>query len=263
MSETKKTFRIWAQGATHQTAHGNYLGELLPHMQSCLDPDFELTFHTIEPPVTTVHALTEFRFSREVIRGAIEAEKTGCDIFFMNHFQDVGLYEARSAVSIPVLGLGETTLLHSCMLGRKLGLLAINPAFIPAHADQVTRYGLQNRVVGIRAINANISDYMEAFKSPAKKAALAEVFNREARRLMDDGADVIVPTGGIPMMLFANDNGANIDGAPIVNGVTILVKAAEMALKLKMRGGIGCSRVVHSGYALPSPQALQEFLAHG
>ena len=252
MSETKKRFRIWAQGATHQTAHGNYLNELLPHMQSCLDPDFELTFHTIEPPVTTVHALTEFRFSREVIRGAIEAERTGCDIFFMNHFQDVGLYEARSAVSIPVLGLGETTLLHSCMLGRKLGLLAINPAFIPAHADQVTRYGLQNRVVGIRAINANISDYMEAFKSSAKKEALAEVFNRQARRLMDDGA-------GWQHAPY----GANIDGAPIVNGVTILVKAAEMALKLKMRGGIGCSRVIHSGYALPSPQALQEFLAHG
>lgn len=263
MSETKKKFRIWAQGATHQTAHGNYLGELLPHMQACLDRDFELTFHTITPPVTTVHALSEFRFSREVIRGAIEAEKTGFDVFFMNHFQDVGLYEARAAVSIPVLGLGETSLLHACTMGRQLGLLAINPAFIPAHADQVARYGLQNRVTGIRAINANISDYMEAFKSPEKKAALQAIFDREARRLLDEGADVIVPTGGIPMMLFGGKPGANIDGAPIVNGVTVVVKAAEMALKLKTLGGIGCSRVAHSGFALPSAQTLDEFLNHG
>lgn len=263
MTATKQKFRIWAQGATHQTAHQNYLGELLPHMQSCLDPDFELTFHTITPPVTTVHALSEFRFSREVIRGAIEAEKSGCDVFFMNHFQDVGLYEARAAVSIPVLGLGETTLLHSCTLGRQLGLLAINPAFIPAHADQVTRYGLQHRVAGIRAINANISDYMEAFKSPEKKAALYAVFEREARRLLEEGADVIVPTGGIPMMLFAGEAGANIDGAPIINGVTIVVKAAEMALKVKKLSGIECSRVAHSGFALPSEQTLREFLQHG
>lgn len=263
MTENKHKLRIWAQGATGQIPHRDYLATLLPHMQYCLDPNFELTFHTITTPVTTVHALSEFRFSREVIRNAIAAEKEGCDVYFMNHFQDVGLYEARAAVSIPVLGLGETTLLHACTMGRKLGLLAINPAFIPAHCDQVTRYGLQQRVAGIRAINANISDYMEAFTSPEKKAVLTEVFEREARRLLDDGADVIVPTGGIPMMLFAGEAGANVDGAPIVNGVTIVVKAAEMAVKLRTLGGIGTSRVAQSGFALPSEQTLQEFLQHG
>jgi Asp/Glu/hydantoin racemase len=263
MSEDKRKYRIWAQGATDQTGHRNYLAALLPHMQSCVDPDFELTFHTITPSVTTVHALSEFRFSREVIRGAIAAERDGCDVFFMNHFQDVGLYEARAAVSIPVLGLGESTLLHACTMGRKLGLLAINPAFIPGHADQVMRYGLQQRVAGIRTIDARISDYMEAFNRPAKKAALEEVFLREARRLLDAGADVIVPTGGIPMMLFASEPGANVDGAPVVNGVTILIKAAEMAVKLRRLGAMTTSRIAQSGFALPSEQTLREFLEHG
>lgn len=263
MNEAKRKYRIWAQGATDQIGHANYLAALLPHMQSCVDPDFELTFHTITPSVTTVHALSEFRFSRAVIRGAIEAERDGCDVFFMNHFQDVGLYEARASVSIPVIGLGESTLLHACTIGRKLGLLAINPAFIPGHNDQVTRYGLQHRVAGIRAINANISDYMEAFTSPEKKAALGEVFEREARFLLDAGADVIVPTGGIPMMLFAAASGANIDGAPILNGVTVVVKAAEMAVKLRKLGGIGTSRVAQSGFGLPSEKTLREFLEHG
>jgi Asp/Glu/hydantoin racemase len=263
MNEDKRTYRIWAQGATDQIGHRTYLAALLPHMQACVDPDFDLAFHTITPSVTTVHALSEFRFSREVIRGAIQAERDGCDVFFMNHFQDVGLYEARASVSIPVLGLGESTLLHACTMGRKLGLLAINPAFIPTHADQVLRYGLQQRVAGIRAIDANIGDYMEAFASPDKKAALGAVFEREARKLLDAGADVIVPTGGIPMMLFAGEPGANVDGAPIVNGVTVVVKAAEMAVKLRRLGGMGASRVAHSGFALPSAQTLDEFLQHG
>jgi Asp/Glu/hydantoin racemase len=263
MSDEKRKYRIWAQGATDQIGHRTYLAKLLPHMQACVDSDFELAFHTITPSVTTVHALSEFRFSREVIRGAIQAERDGCDVFFMNHFQDVGLYEARAAVSIPVLGLGESTLLHACTMGRKLGLLAIHPAFIPAHADQVMRYGLQQRVAGIRAINASIGDYMQAFESPEKKAELGAVFEREARRLLDAGADVIVPTGGIPMMLFANEAGANIDGAPVVNGVTIVVKAAEMAVKLKKLGAMGTSRIAQSGFALPSAQTLQEFLEHG
>jgi Asp/Glu/hydantoin racemase len=255
--------RIWAQGATDQVGHRNYLAALLPHMKACTDPDFELEFKTMTPSITTVHALSEFRFSREVIRGAIQAEREGYDVFFMNHFQDVGLYDARASVNIPVLGLGEATLLHACTLGRMLGLLAINPAFIPTHTEQVHRYGLQQRIAGIRAINANIGDYMEAFASPAKKAELRAIFEREARRLIDGGADVIVPTGGIPMMLFGNEPGANIDGAPIVNGVTVVIKAAEMAVKLKRLGGAVASRHPQSGFALPSAQALEEFLSHG
>jgi allantoin racemase len=262
LNATKK-HRIWAQGATDQVGHPNYLAALLPHMKSCTDPDFELEFKTMTPSVTTVHALSEFRFSREVIRGAIQAEREGYDAFFMNHFQDVGLYDARASVNIPVLGLGEATLLHACTMGRKLGLLAINPAFIPTHAEQVHRYGLQQRIAGIRAVNANIGDFMEAFASLPKKAELWAIFEREARRLIDAGADIIVPTGGIPMMLFGNEPGANVDGAPIINGVTVVIKAAEMAVKLKRCGFPIASRHSQSGFALPSPQALQEFLNHG
>ena len=258
-----KKHRIWAQGATDQVGHRSYLAHLLPHMKACTDPDFELDFKTMTPSVTTVHALSEFRFSRAVIRGAIQAERDGYDAFFMNHFQDVGLYEARAAVNIPVLGLGEATLLHACTIGRKLGLLTINPAFIPTHAEQIHRYGLQQRIAGIRAINASMSDYMEAFTSPAKKSELQAIFEREARLLIDVGADVIVPAGGIPMMLFGNASEANVDSSPIVNGVTVLIKAAEMAVKLRRLGMSVASRHPQSGFALPSAQALEEFLSHG
>src|SRR5262245_37185092 len=99
-----KKHRIWAQGATDQVGHRSYMEALLPHMKACTDPDFEFEFKTMTPSVTTVHALSEFRFSRAVIRGAIQAEREGYDVFFMNHFQDVGLYDARAAVRIPVLG---------------------------------------------------------------------------------------------------------------------------------------------------------------
>jgi Asp/Glu/hydantoin racemase len=258
-----KKHRIWAQGATDQVGHRSYLAQLLPHMKACTDPDFEVEFKTMTPSVTTVHALSEFRFSRAVVRGAIQAEREGYDAFFMNHFQDVGLYDARAAVKIPVLGLGEATLLHACTMGRKIGLLAINPAFIPTHNEQIVRYGLQQRIAGIRAIEASIPDYMEAFTSPAKKSELLAVFEREARRLLDDGSDVIVPTGGIPMMLFGQRPNANVDGAPIVNGVTVVIKATEMAVKLKGLGVPVISRIPQSGFALPSAQTLDEFLNHG
>ena len=262
MNTPQRKFRIWAQGATDQVGHRSYLAKLLPYIQASADPEFEVTFHTTTPSVTTTHPLSEFRFARAVIRAAIEAEQQGCDAFYMNHFQDVGLAEARSAVSIPVLGLGESTLLYSCTLGRKLGLLAINPAFVPVHEEQVTRYGLTSRVAGLRSLDLKISDYMEGFESEPMRAHIAAAFEREARALLAAGADVIVPTGGIPMMMFGTP-GANIDGAPIVNGCSVVIKMAEMAIKLKSMTGLAASQRPTSGYAKPSAQVLDEFLNHG
>ena len=235
-----------------------YLARLEPHLRACVDPAFSIEFHTTTPPATTTHALTEFRIAAAVIRGAIAAERAGYDCFIVNHFQDAGLAEAKSAVDIPVLGLGETTLLHACMLGRKLGLVTINPAFIPWHEDQVIRYGLSQRVVGVRAVDATVADFMSAFATESGYAPLRAKFEREVNALIAAGADVIVPAGGLPMMLFGTEHAATIGGAPILNGVTILVKAAEMAVRLRALGGIGVSR--RSNFAKPPPLALAEFL---
>ena len=111
----------------------------------------------------------------------------------ITHFQDAGLAEVKSVVDIPVLGLGETSLFHACTLGRKLGLVTINPVFIPWHEDQVIRYGLQQRVVGVRAVKATVKDFIDAFASPEAFEKLKPLWERECRVLLDAGADVIVP----------------------------------------------------------------------
>ena len=117
MNSVKK-IRIWAQGATDQVGHRTYLAAAsAAHEGVHRSRIRSLEFKTMTPSVTTVHALSEYRFSRAVIRGAIQAEREGYDVFFMNHFQDVGLYDARASVNIPVLGLGEATLLHACSDG--------------------------------------------------------------------------------------------------------------------------------------------------
>lgn len=259
--ESKKQSRIWFQGATDRADMAPYIGKLEPHLKAILDPEFTGTFNTTTPPATTTHALTEFRIARNFIRSAVEAQRQGYDAMAITHFQDAGLAEAKSAVDIPVLGLGETTLLHACTLGRKLGLVTINPSFIPWHEDQVIRYGLQQRVIGVRAVNAKVSDFMDAFSSKAGYDALFPKWERECKTLLDAGADVIIPAGGLPMMLYASEPGANMDGAPIVNGITVLAKTAELAIKLRRLAGTGVSR--RSNFAKPPEKALKEFMEQG
>lgn len=246
-------YKIWFQGATDRVHMAPYINRLEPHLKAILDPEFSGVFNTTSPPATTTHALTEFRVAASLIRGAVEAERQGYDAMAITHFQDAGLMEAKSAVDIPVLGLGETTLFHACMLGRKLGLVTINPAFVPWHEEQVIRYGLQQRVVGVRAVEAKVSDFIDAFAGKQAYDALYPKWERECRALLDAGADVIVPAGGLPMMLYGTP-GANIDGAPIVNGITVLAKTAEIFVKMRF----SVSR--RSNFAKPPEKALREFL---
>ncbi|MEK6244710.1 MAG: aspartate/glutamate racemase family protein [Pseudomonadota bacterium] len=262
MSETKGQYRIWFQGATDRVHMAPYISRVEAHLKAILDPEFSATFNTTTPPATTTHALTEFRIAGAFVRGALEAERQGYDAMAITHFQDAGLAEVKSVAEIPVVGLGETTLYHACTLGRKLGLVTINPAFIPWHEDQVIRYGLQQRVIGVRAVDARISDFIDAFARKDAFDALLPKWERECRILLDAGADVIVPAGGLPMMLFGSERGANLDGAPIVNGITLVAKAAEMAVKLRRMAGMAAvSR--RSNYAKPPEKSLKEFLGQG
>ncbi|MGH8734914.1 MAG: aspartate/glutamate racemase family protein, partial [Burkholderiales bacterium] len=225
--------RIWFQGATDKVHMAPYIAKVEAHLKSILEPGFEATFHTTTPPATTTHAITEFRIARNLIRNALEAEKQGYAAMAITHFQDAGLAEVKSVVDIPVLGLGETTLFHACTLGRKLGLVTINPVFIPWHEDQVIRYGLQQRVVGVRAVKATVKDFIDAFASEEAFHRLKPLWERECRAHLDAGADVIVPAGGLPMMLYG---GKLFEGAPVVNGITVIAKSAEMAIKLRQHG---------------------------
>lgn len=261
MSETPRRYKIWFQGATDRVAHSAYISRLEPFMRRVVSPEFDFSFNTVTPPATTTHAITEFRMARAFIGNAVRAEREGYDVVAITHFQDAGLAEAKSVVDIPVLGLGETTLMHACTLGRKLGLVTINPVFIPWHEDQVTRYGITSRVVGVRAVNAKIGDFMEAFERADAYEALRAKFEHEVNILLDAGADVIVPSGGLPMLLFGGEFGAQVGGAPVLNGLAIIAKAAEAAVKLKELTGIAVSR--RSNYAKPPEKSLSEFLEQG
>ena len=251
------TYKIWFQGATDKVHMAPYIAKVEAHLKSILDPEFSATFHTTTPPATTTHAITEFRIARNLIRNAVEAEKQGYDAMAITHFQDAGLAEVKSVAEIPVLGLGETTLMHSLTLGRRLGLITINPVFIPWHEDQVIRYGLQQRVVGVRAVPATVADFIDAFASPEGLQKLKPLWEKECRALLAAGADVIVPAGGLPMMLF----GGEFEGAPVVNGVTLIAKSAELAIKLRKQGMFKVSR--RSNFVKPPEKALKEFLEQG
>jgi hypothetical protein len=102
---------------------------------------------------------------------------------------------------------------------------------------------------------------MDAFAGEAGMAKLKPLWEAECRALLAAGADVIVPAGGLPMLMFGTESGATFEGVPIVNGLAVIAKAAEMAIKLHAKGHGKVSRA--SNFAKPPAQALTEFLEQG
>jgi allantoin racemase len=78
------------------------------------------------------------------------------------------------------------------------------------------------------------------------------------RPLVAAGAEVIIPAGGLPMLLFARERPFLIDGALVLNGIAVVAKAAEMALSLHRLTGSVVSR--RGSYAKASPEAIEEYL---
>jgi allantoin racemase len=258
MVEPSRPARLWYQSFVHPTEQRPYIERLQGLLDSAAAPGIRFEVHGLEPPDHLFHPLTEFRCAAQTIRNALEAERAGYDGFVIGHFQEPGLLEIRGAVDIPVVGLGEATFLASLSMGRRIGLVTIDPVFIDWHERQIRAYGLDQRVTGVRAIHCDLPGFMRAFTDEASYARVRDEFVDQVRPLVVAGAEVIIPAGGLPMLLFARECPFVIDGALVLNGITVVAKAAEMALALQRLTGSVVSR--RGTYAKASAACIDEYL---
>ena len=75
--------------------------------------------------------------------------------------------------------------------------------------------------------------------------------------MVADGAEVILPAGGLPMLLFARECPLVIDGALVLSGIVVAAKAAEMAVALHRLTGAVVSR--RGTYAKASAACVDEY----
>ena len=250
--------RLWYQSFVHPTEQAPYIARLEQQLAQVAAPGLQFEVHGLDPPDRFFHPLTEFRCAAQTIRTALQVERQGYDAFVIGHFQEPGLVEIRGALDIPVIGLGEAAMLAACSMGRRFGLITIDPIFIDWHERQVRAHGLTERLAGVRAIKIDLPGFMRAFTDEAAYRDVRADFAEQVRPLVAAGAEVIIPAGGLPMLLFARECPFVIEGALVLHGIAVVAKAAEMALALHRLTGSVVSR--RGTYAKASPQAIEEFL---
>lgn len=235
-----------------------YLERLRAYLGEIAGPETEVEVIGVTPPDRWFGRLSELRCGVVAVDNAIQAEQDGADAFVFGHFQEPGLYEARSACTIPVVGIGEASLLWAAHLGRRVALVSIDPVFEAIHLEQVERYGLADRVIGVGALAATVEDFAPAFAGDeAAYARLVERFREEALPLVERGADVVIPAGGLFGLLTAGEQGLRVGHAPVVNCIAVGLAWAETAVRLRALNGLEPSR--GPSFALAPPDAIREF----
>jgi allantoin racemase len=234
--------KVWYQSFVHPVQQAPYTKRLQAMLDAIASPGIRFEVKGLDPPISDFDALSELRCARQVIGNAIQAEKQGYDAFVLGHFQEPALVELRSAVDMPVVSLGESNMLAALSLGHRFGLVTVDPVFLPWHDRQVRVAGLAERCAGIKAITVNVAGFMKAYDDKRAYARVRADFVKQVRPLVEAGAEVIIPAGGLAQMLFAQERPFLIDGAPVLNGIAVVAKAAEMALALKDISGISIGR---------------------
>jgi hypothetical protein len=251
--------RIAWQGFTDPVANKPYVDRLVAYLNEIADPGFSFEFSGIAPPDRYFHRLTELRCSVQAAVAAVECEHDGVDAIVLGHFQDAGLWDLRGTLSVPVVGLGESSMLWSCQLGYRFGLITIHPNFLEWHEQQVRAYALADRCAGVRAMKTDVDVFMRAFGGDEESIGYVESqFEELGRELVAAGAEVLIPAGGLPALLLGTRHGYAIDGAVVLNANAVAAKEAEVAVKLRMLSGTEPCRT--GTFKRASAEAIEEFV---
>jgi len=239
--------RIWVQVFSSRNRNPNFHEALEAHLRSVVESGTE-----VEVRGTKKGGLGEqFRFFQAIDTPDIMENIVECrsakgeqryDAFVTLNSTDPALYEAREVLDIPVLGFLETTALAACAMGRKFSLITPNPKFSISYTQKIELYGLEKRLASIESMNVpHLPDYRNAFMDTAAHERVMSEFDAAARRAVAAGAEVIIPCGS-HAVLQSRRALREIEGALIMDGLTVLIKQAETAVKLQALMGTVVSR---------------------
>jgi allantoin racemase len=249
--------RLWYQSLTRPDAWPAYNAALRRLLDQAADPGTTIDVHGIEQRggIGDQYRYLEFIETIEVLENVRRAEREGYDAVLLGNIADPGLQQARELAGIPVLGLCETVVHLSCMMGARFGIVASNDKHRVKVEENITAYGLRSRLVASGRMRVErLVDLDLGFREPAARDDLLSRFTAAAEEVSAAGAEVVIPAVGVVMTLVAEAGITRLPGGALVpNGVAALVKAGEMAVKLRaLQGGNFTSRRL--AYARP-PQA--------
>jgi allantoin racemase len=204
------------------------------------------------PPLSYTHPFLRSVNDAIVAQDIMRCEAEGFDGVMIGTSADPGVYEARSAVRMPVVGSTESALGFASFIGRRAGVICITVhgdplglAYVRGIEGLAAKYGhrghlLENRPV--RPIAMTAEQFFHSFDRAIdgdcdEMMSAIEAVMRDFAR---DGADVLITanqfTGAV--MRKWGQSFLSPDGLPFIDNVVIGLKMVETLVSLRKSMGL-------------------------
>lgn len=201
-------------------------------------PDTKVDIHGVNVSHSTVErsAYTKYPHQAQIMDNALKAEADGYDAFCVACTMDMGFYEIREIVSIPVTFLSESCFHLACLLADKFALLANSESSAKRLSDKAKQYDLQARLIPSPAFNITLLEMVAGFKRPE---GIISVIEKAGHIAIDNGASILLPACNMLNMVLIEVGLRKIDLVPILDTAGAMVKMTELMVDLER---IGISR---------------------
>jgi allantoin racemase len=196
---------------------------------------------------------TELVNNRTVVENAVNASNEGFDAVVLGCWADP-LWELRAEMEIPIVGIGEASLLMALTLGARFAVITVDPGVVPLIEMDLRLYGLENRAIHrpVRSLDpsSDVELLLESIADP--NARFIPNFERVAKGCIADGAEVIIVGCGYYGPILSSHGYNRISGTdvPVLDCSAAGLKFAEMQADLYKSIGLRKSTI---GYFKPSP----------
>ena len=250
--------KIWWQSSTPIHRLHDYRNALTAHLNSVKRPDTEIHINGVDDGSMDLHYNAVVAINSYgpggVLNKIMQAQDQGYDAVAIGCFLDPAMQEAREVVSIPVMGLGEASMLAACMYGAKFSGVAFHKKQSQYHDRKAFEYGLKDRHVPFGDLGIDFNEVQKGFTDPGQ---MTERFIKECKRLGEQGAEVILAACATVNAIIRREKINEVDGVLIMDCNAVLLKTAEGMGDLYKSIGLQASRkLLYSG---PQKKSLDDW----
>ena len=158
----------------------------------------------------------------------IKAEREGYDAVFISCNLDIGLYEARSLVNIPVTGTLESAALMAYTMGTSFSLITVDDQNAKIQKMLLRQYGLEGKMKSFRSVGIDANDLYPG--KTQEDTILAKAVETARKCVKEDGAEVIIAGCTLfgSVLTYKMPDAVSAIGAPVIDGMVTGFKMAEM-----------------------------------
>ena len=250
--------KIWVQSGTPigvSDVYAPYLESLKKHAKRICRPDTVCEFPSLGKVFPgAARSRTQLHLvSHEAIKNAMRAEKEGFDVF-VTQTLDYGFREIREVINIPIVYMAQATLSFYSLLAPNFAFIVNSERLHHLYPELAERYQIKERMVPGGFVTFPYTDYANLWKNPQP---YIEAFMKVAKEIVSRGATSLFPAGLYLSQWLIDQNIKEVDGAIIMEPLTIGIKMAELMVDLE---GTGIKRCQIGPYAAPSEE-VREILA--